>query len=163
MPAKVPKHAPQFVIFVETNPMIDGVEFMRVVLEEDVTAFSVGVVAEQVEEHNGLEELPVSLGEVEVMIFGIVIDELLERTRTVRAIVAECGERDKVKAKRFTDQVRGDFASCEAVLREIPEWLLTAQGFVNGGVFPVFVMDGDQESVIRAKGELAFNFIIAML
>ena len=78
MPTKVPKHGPQFIVFVETNPMIDGVEFMRVILEEDVTAFSVGVVAEQVEEHDGFEELLISLGEVEVVIFGIVFDELLE-------------------------------------------------------------------------------------
>ena len=99
LPAKVPKHSPQFVLFVETDPMIDGIEFMRIVLEEDVAAFSVRVVAEQVKEHDGLEELPVLLAEAEVMIFGIVFDELLERTRAIGTVVTERGEWDNVKAK----------------------------------------------------------------
>ena len=68
-----------------------------------------------------------------------------------------------MKAKRLTDQICGDFASCETILREIPEWLLAAQGFVNGGIIVPFVMDGDKEGVVRSKSELAFDFIIAVL
>ena len=163
MPAEIPEHGPQFVVFVKTDPVIDGVKFMRVILEEDVTAFSVCVVAEQVEEHDRFEELLVFLAEVEVVIFGIVFDELLERTRAIRAVVAQRGERDDVKAKRLADEIRGDFTPGQRVLREIPERLLAARGLVNSRIFPAFMMDSDKESVIRAKGELALDFIIAVL
>lgn len=128
--------------------MIDGVEFMRVVLEEHVTAFSIRVVAEQVEEHDRFEELPVILGEAEVVIFGIIFDELLKRTRAVWAVLTQRGKRNNMKAKRLTHEIRGDFASCKSVLGKIPEWLLAAQGFVNSGIFPAFLLDGNQECVI---------------
>ena len=120
LPGEVPEHGPQFVVFMETNPVIDGIQFVRLVLKENVTALSVRVVAEQVEEHDGLEELFVVLGEIEVVIFGVVLDELLERTRAVRAIFTERGERDKVKTETLADDIRGDLAQCERVLFKVP-------------------------------------------
>ena len=42
--AEIPEHSPQFVIFVETDPMIDGKQLVRAVLEKNMTAFAVCVV-----------------------------------------------------------------------------------------------------------------------
>jgi hypothetical protein len=163
LPAEIPKHSPQFIVFVETDPVIDGIQFMRAALKEDMTAFSVGVITKQVEEHNRFEELFVFLAEAEVVIFGIVFDELLERTFSIRTIVAERGKRDDVKAKRLADAIRGDLAPCQRVLGEIPERLFAARRLINSRILPAFMINGDKERVIRAKGELAFEFIITML
>jgi len=120
LPAEIPKHSPQFVVLVEANPVINGEEFMSAILKKDVPAFSIRVVAEQVEEDDGFEELPVIFGEVEVVIFEIVLDELLERPRAIRTVVAEDRERDKVKAETLADEIRGDFTSRQRVFGEVP-------------------------------------------
>src|SRR6476659_3896134 len=99
---------------------------MCTILEEDVTALAVGVVAEQVEEHDRLEKLPVFVAETEIVVFGIVVNVLLERSCAIRAVVAERGERDDMKVKRLTDEIGGNFAPCQSVLREIPKRLLSA-------------------------------------
>ncbi len=143
--------------------MVYGVKFMRAILEENMTAFAIRIVAEPVEEHDGPEELLVGFGEIEVVIFGIVFDQLLERSRAVGTLLTQCGERDDVKAKMFAHKVRGNFPARERVLREIPKRLLAAQGLVNGTIFPAFMMDSNKKCVIRAKGELARDFIIATL
>ena len=163
MSGKIPKHGPQLVLFMEADPMIDGIEFVRILLEEDMAAFSIGVVAKQIEEGDGLEELLVSICEIEVMIFRIVFDQLLERPRAVGTILAQCGERDDVKTEMLADEVRGDLPACERVLGEIPKRLLAAHGFVNGRVFPALVLDNDKKRVIRAKHELARDLVIAVL
>src|SRR5215211_2596225 len=110
----------------KTDPVIDGVKFVRILFKEDMTAFSIGIVAEQIEEHDRLEELPVFVCEAEVMIFGIIIDKLLERTRAVGTILAERGEGDNMKAKRLADEVGGDFTPRQRILGEIPKRLLAA-------------------------------------
>jgi hypothetical protein len=143
--------------------MIDGIEVVGVLLEEDMTPLSVCVVTEQVEEHNRLEELPVFLVKTEVVILGIVVNILLERTRAIGTIVAERRERDNVKAKCLADQIGSNFTPRQRILREIPERLLAAQGFIHGGVLLPFVLDIDQEGVIRAKSELALDLIAATL
>ena len=54
LPGEVPDHGAEFVLFVKTNPVIDGKKFdRRFVFEENVTAFAVGIVDEQVEENDG--------------------------------------------------------------------------------------------------------------
>ena len=68
--------------------MIYGEEFVRTLFEEDVPALAICVITEQVEEHDGFEELPVVYGEVEVVIFDVIFNELLERTRAVGTVVA---------------------------------------------------------------------------
>ena len=163
MPAEIPKYGPQFVVFVKTNPMIDGVKLMGVILKEDVTALSISVVAKQIEENDRFEKPPVFISKIKVVIFGIVIDILLERTRSIRTITAERGERDNVKAKRLADKIRRDLTSCQCVLREIPERLLAAQGFINGGIILPFMMDSGEEGIVRAKGELTFDLKVAAL
>ena len=163
MPAEIPKHGPQFVVFVKTNPMIDGVKLVCVILKEDVTALSISVVAKQIEEHDRFEKPSVFISKIKVVIFGIVIDILLERTRSIRTIIAECGEWDYVKAKRLADKICRDLTPCQRVLREIPKGLLAAQGFVNGGIILPFMMDSGEEGVIRAKGELTFDLKVAAL
>src|SRR5215213_2958204 len=147
----------------ETDPMIDGIQFVRVILEEDMTAFSVCIIAKQVEEHDGFEQLLVFLGEAEVVIFGIVFDELLEGARAIRTVITQRGEGDDVKTKRLADEIGGDLAAGERVLGEIPERLLAAGGLVHSRVLPAFIINGDQERVIRAKSELALEFIISVL
>src|SRR5215211_811214 len=126
LPAEIPEHGAQLVVLVEADPVIDGVKMMGILLEENVTTFAVGVVAEQVEKDNRFEKLPVCLAEAEVMIFGVVVDILLERPRAKRTVVAQRGKRHDVKAKVLADEIGGDFASCQRVLREIAEWLLAA-------------------------------------
>jgi hypothetical protein len=148
---------------VETDAVIDGVKLMRVLLEEDVTAFAVRIVAEDVEEHDRLEALPVILAEAEVMILGIVFDELLERPRAKGTVLTQSGERDDVKAQVFTDKIRGDLSPCKAVLREIPERLLAAQGFIYRGILPALMLDGNKEGIVRAKGELTLDLVGATL
>jgi hypothetical protein len=100
----------------ETDPMIDGVQMMGILLEEDMTSLSIRVVTQQIEEDNRLETLPVLFVETEVVIFGVVIDVLLERPRAKWTILAECGERDNVKAEILAYQVGSHFPLIGATL-----------------------------------------------
>ncbi len=163
MPGKIPKYGPQLVLFMKTNPVVNDIEPMCAFLEQDVTAFSVRVVAQCIEEDNGLEKLLVCFRETEVMIFGVVVDQLLKGTGTVRTLVAQCSERNDVKTKILADEVCGDFAARQAVLRKIPKRLFAAHGFVYRVIFSALMMDHDKKCVIRAKSELARDLIIAML
>jgi len=163
LPAEIPEHSPEFVIFVETDPVIDGIKMMCIVLEEDVAALTVGIVAEQVEKHNRFEELPVFIVETKVVVFGVVVNVLLERPRAIRAVVAKRGEWDDMKAKCLTDEVSSHFAPGQRVLREVPKRLLTPQGLIYGGIILSFVMDVDEKGVVGAKGELALDLIGATL
>lgn len=52
LPAEVPKHGAEFIFLVKADPVIDGEKFTSLVFKENVTAFAVGVVNEQVEEGN---------------------------------------------------------------------------------------------------------------
>src|SRR5689334_15958689 len=110
----------------KTNPVIDGIKVMGVILEEDVTALAVGVVAEQVEKHDRFKELPVFIAEVEVVIFGIIVDVLLQGASPVGTIITERGERNDTEAKRLTEEIGSNFAPCQRVLGEIPERLFAA-------------------------------------
>ena len=148
---------------VETDAVIDRIEFMRAVFKENVTAFAVGVVAEQVEKHNRLQQLFIFFAEIEVMIFGIVLDVLLERTGTVRTVGAQHGKRDKVKAQRLAGHVRGDLAQSQRALGKIPKRLLATRRFINSWIGFIFIMNVNQESVIRAQHELAFEFKLPIL
>jgi hypothetical protein len=143
--------------------MIDGEEVMSISLEENVTAFAVGVVDEQVKEGDGFEKQFFFGREGEVMMVGIVFDELLERARAVGAVLAQDGERDNVKAKLLADDIRGDLAQGKCAFFEIPERLFAARGFVNGGNGRVFVCDFNKEGVIRAERKLTFDLKVAFL
>ena len=146
---------------VETDAMIDRIEFMRAIFKENVTAFAVGIVAEQVEKHNRLQQLFILFAEIEVMIFGIVLDVLLERTGTVRTVGAD-SKRDEVKAERLTDHIRGDLAEGQCVLWKIPKRLL-ARGFIHGWIGFIFIMNVNKKSVIGAQHELALEFKLPIL
>ena len=69
--------------------MIYGEEFMRIFFKEDVPSLAVCVIAKHIKEDNGFEQLPVILSEVEVVIFEIIFNELLEGTCPVGTVVAE--------------------------------------------------------------------------
>ncbi len=96
------------------------------------------------------------------MLIGIVFDVLLERTGTEGA-VAQDRERDEAEAKRLADQVGCNLAPSQGGFGEIPQRLLTAPGFVDGGDFPPFTLDVDQEGVIRAERELALKLDLPVL
>jgi hypothetical protein len=161
--AEIPKHGAEFVLLVEADPVIDGEEFAGLFLEEDVTALAVGVVDEQVEEDDGLEEQFFLGREIKVVIVGVVRDELLERACAVRPLLAQRREGNEVKAERLADEVGGNFAQGEGVLLEIPKRLFAARGFIDGGIFLVFVCDFDEKSVVRAKRELPLDLKVAVL
>jgi len=141
--------------------MIYGEEFVRTLFEEDVPALAICVITEQVEEHDGFEELPVVYGEVEVVIFDVIFNELLERTRAVGTVVAQDRERDKVEAETFADEIRRHFTSRQRVFGEIPKRLLAFAGFVNSLNGAALIMDFNKEGVVRAKRELTFEFKVA--
>ena len=97
------------------------------------------------------------------MIFGIVLDVLLERTGAVRTIGAQRGERDEVKAQRLADDIRGDLAQGQRVLGKIPKRLLAARGLIHGWICFIFIMNINKEGVIRAEHELALEFQLPIL
>lgn len=160
---KVPDDGAKFVFRVKANAVINGVEAARAVFKEDVAALAVGVVDEQIEKRDGFEQLLVLVCEIEVVIAGVVFDELLERARAVGTVFAQRGERDDVKAKRLADDVRGDLAQRQCAFLEIPERLFAARGFIHGGIFFSFVRDLDEKRVIRAKHELTLDLKVAVL
>lgn len=161
--AEIPQYGAKFIIFVKTDAVIYRVEFARFVFKEDVTAFAIGVVDEQVEQDDGLEELFVVVRKVEVMIPGVMLDELLDRTRAVGTVFAQRGERDDVQAQRLAHEIRRHFACRQRLFGKIPQRLLAATRFVHGGIGFLFVRDLDQKCVIRAKHELTFEFKVAVL
>ena len=91
--------------------MIDGIKLMGTVLEENMTTFAVRVVTEHIKEHNGLKELFIFFAKTEVVVLGIIVDILLEGSRTIRTIIAQSGKGDNMKTKCFAHQVGGNFAS----------------------------------------------------
>ncbi len=163
LPAEIPNYGTKFVLFVEADAMVNGVEAVFVCRKEDVTALAVGVVDEQVKEGDGLEEQFVFGGEVEVVVVGVVFDVLLERAGAEGTVLTERGERDDVKAKRLADEVGGDFAQGEGAFLEIPKGLLALGGFVHGGIGFALVRDFDEEGVVRAERELTFDGQVAVL
>ena len=88
LPGKIPDHGAELILFVKTNTVIYGKKLMCIVLKKDMAAFAVSVVDEQVKEHDRFEQFPVFRCEVKVMIFHIVVDILLKRAASVRAIFA---------------------------------------------------------------------------
>ena len=85
------------------------------------------------------------------MIFDIVIDILLEGAGAVRAVFAIDGEWDDVKAKRFAEEICGDFAQGERVIWKIPKRLFTLAWFVNGLIGFALVMHIHEEGVIASQ------------
>jgi len=141
--------------------VINRPEFVRRV-EEDVTALSVGVVGEQVEEDDGLEALLVIRTEVEVVIVGIVGDVLLERAGAERT-VAQDGEGDEAKTERLAEKIRGDLAQREGAFWKVPQGLFAARRFVDGLDGFARVRHVREKGVVRAKHELAFEGEVAVL
>jgi len=149
-------------LLVETDPMIYGEEFVGILFKEYVPTLAIGVIAKHVKEDNGFEKLSVILGEVEVMIFRIVFDELLEGARAIGAIVAQHGKGDKVKTETFTNKICRHFTSGKRVFGKIPEGLFALRGFVNRLDGCILVVHINKKSVIGAKRELTFEFKVAM-
>ena len=71
------------------------------------------------------------LAEREVVALEIRVDEQLERAFAERSVTRE-GGRDETPAERFGEQVRGDLATRQRPVREIPQRTLPAPGLVDG-------------------------------
>lgn len=158
---EIPDHGPQFIILVETQSVVNCPEFASII-EENMTAFAVGIIAEQVKEDNRFKEGFFIISEIEVVVIGIEFDVLLKRTCAERTIGAEAGKWNKAKSQRFTDEIRGDLAQGEGIVFEIPEGLLATRGLIDGGESLALVMHIHKEGVVRAKQELAFEFDLSL-
>lgn len=157
-PGVVPDDRPQFVIFMETQSVINQPHFVRPFFDDDMAALTVGIVAQQVEEHDGSQACFVFVAEVEVVIVGIVLDVLLDGTRAIGPILTQRGIGHEVPAKRLADQVSSHFAMRQGIVGKVPQRLLAFGGLVNGLQFSPFVMHIDEKGVIAAQHELAFEF-----
>ena len=162
LPGEIPKHGPQFIFLVEADPMIYGEEFMCIFFKEYMPTLAVCIIAEHVEEDHGFEKLPIILGKVEVMIFGIVFNKLLKGTCAIGAIVAQHGKGDKVKTEAFTNKIRRHFTPSQCVIGKIPKGLFALGGFVNRLDGCILVMHINKKSVIGAKCELTFELKVPM-
>ena len=96
------------------------------------------------------------------MIFGVVINKLLDRACAVRAFFAQCGERDKVKTEALAHNIRGNFALCEGVIRKVPKRLFATTRFVDSRITFLLIMNINEKGVVRTKHELTFKFKIAV-
>ena len=76
-PGKIPDHRTQLILFVKAKPMVDQPQ-VPIGIEQDVAAFAIGVVDQQIEQGHRAQALAVVSSHVEVMIFGIVLDEQLQ-------------------------------------------------------------------------------------
>jgi len=141
--------------------VVNGPQFV-VGVEEDVTAFAVGVVAEQVEERHGLEFAFFLVAEVEVVVVGIELDVLLQRTWAVGTVFAKNSIGDEAEAERLADEIRGDLAQGEGVLFKIPKRLFAAARLVDGGEGLACVGHVHEEGVVGAEHELTLEFDLAV-
>ena len=162
MTSEVPDHGAELVVFVKTYPVIDGEEVVSIVFKKDVTAFAISIVGEDVEEDDGAKHFFFFDSEVEVMMLDIVVDVLLQRARAVGTVFAIDGEGDDVKAERLAQVIGSNFAQGKRVVGEIPKRLLAFAWLVHGLVGFALVMHIDEEGVIAAKHELAFEFVFAV-
>ena len=162
MTSEIPDHGAEFIVFVETYPVIDGEEVVSVIFKENVTAFAVGVVGKEIEEDDRAEHFFFFRFEVEVVMFDIVVDVLLQRAWAVGAVLTIDGERDDVKAERLAQVIGGDFAQGKRVIGKIPKRLLAFAWLIHSLIRFALVMDIHEECVIAAKHELAFEFVFAV-
>ena len=58
--------------------MIDNIQIVCTVFKKNVTAFAVGVINQKIKEHDRSEQFLVFVCKIEIMIFHIVADVLLE-------------------------------------------------------------------------------------
>src|SRR5205814_8217874 len=91
--------------------------------QQAMAALAVGVVHCEVEERDPTELVGVGVLEREVVVFGIEIDEELDRAHPLRPIAQHRG-RYIGPPERSRHLVRRDLATTERPLREIPQWRL---------------------------------------
>jgi hypothetical protein len=163
LPREVPDDGADLVLHVEAQAVVDGEEMPGALLDQDVAALAVGVVGEKVEQHHAAEPVAVGLAEGEVVVFGVVLDELLQRAGAVGAILAQDGEGDDAPAQRLADQPGSHFAPRQAVLGEVPQRLLALLRFVHGRHLGPIVLHADQKGVVAAKHKLPFQLDLAGL
>ena len=96
-------------------------------------ALAVGVVGDDVE-HGDVAQLGVQLGSLlgdrEVVLAVVGVDEPLQRPLAERAVLAEHGRRHDAEAHRLAEQVGGDLPLVQAGL-EVPQRALAADRLVD--------------------------------
>ncbi len=154
---KIPHYRAQFFFHVKTQTLIDQPD-VPLWIHENMPPFTVGVVGEQVKQHHRTQTLLFFGGEVEKVVFGIVLHEPLQRPRSQRRAAAVHGRRYKVPSQRLTDQIRRHFAVCQGALGEIPQRLFSAHRFVHSGVFLALPANRHQKGVVGASQKLPLHF-----
>jgi len=107
MSREVPNHGAEFIIRMKAKPVVNGVEFVSLVLEKNMAALAVGVVDQQVEERDWFEQFAFFGREVEIMILNVVADELLERAAPEVTVLAQGGDGDQPETELLAETVTG--------------------------------------------------------
>ena len=154
LPGEIPDDGAQLGLGVEADAVVDQPEVI-VRIEKDVAALAVGVVDQQVEQRHRAQALAVFFVQVEVMVFGVVVDEQLQRAGAEGAIGAVDGGRHQLPAQRLADDEGGGLAAGQAGLGEIPQRALAAGGFVDRQEWSCLGGYLNQEGVVGAPDELA--------
>ena len=128
---ELPDHRAQLEVGREAQPVVDRPH--PVAGEQAVAALAVGVVGDDVE-HGDVAQLVVQvralLGDREVVLAVVGVDEPLQRALAERAVVAQHRRRDDAEAHRLAQPVRGDLPPVQAGL-EVPQRALAAHRLVD--------------------------------
>ena len=146
--AEVPDAGANLGVGVEGEALVDAPE-LAVVPHDYVPGLAVSVVGDQVIAGNHAEDVVVAFIEGVVVLPGVVLDEVLDRSDAVGAI-ADDGEGDEVPFEDFAEEVGGVFPLVEGTRGEVPEGHLAVAGLVDGEPFPLAKTDPGQEGVVGA-------------
>src|SRR5689334_17446860 len=138
--------------------MINGVKMVSLFFKENMTALSISVIREQIKQHYRAQAFFVFRAEIEIMIVGIVFNELLERTGAIRASLTEYRKGDDVPTQRFVQQISGYFTPRECIFRKVPQGLFALLGFVNSLKRLLLMCNTHKKGIIRTKSKLPLQF-----
>jgi len=141
----------------EAQAVINQVELAGAFLNQDMAALAVGIVDQQVEKHHRAQAFQISWFKIEIMIVGVMVNILLKRAETERAIPQE-RERHHTEAQRLADQIGAHFPSSQAVPGEVPQRLFPAGWLIDGRDFTARVTDIYQEGIVIATRKLTLEF-----
>ena len=115
---------------VEAHAMVDDPD-APVGSQEGVPPFAVGVVDDHVEERDLPERVRGSLGEREVMLLGVELDERLHRSQPFGSLAQDRGG-NVGPPERARNDVGGDLTPAQRPFGEVPHGHLAAPGLVDG-------------------------------
>jgi hypothetical protein len=129
-PGEIPDHRTEFVLRVETDSMVDQPQ-LSLRIDQNVTAFSISIVDERVKKDHRAEALQILPAEIEVMVIRVVVDEKLERTRSVGPLLPIDCRGHQIPSQGLAHEKSGHLPTGERSVRKIPERPFTPGGFVN--------------------------------